>query len=88
MIQEIKAMIDGKEDMSKEAPLKSRTVKEEFSEEVKESVEEKVEVELSEPSAKAIKHNPETKSSPKKMNFGKSKFGGTALERVLNRMNK
>ena len=81
MIEEIKAMIDGKEDMSEESNvLKSRTVKEEFSEEVK--------TELSEPSAKPIKHNPETESAKTKVNFGKSKMGATAMERVLNRLNK
>lgn len=81
MIEEIKAMIDGKEDMSSESNvLKSRTVKEEFSEEVK--------TELSEPSAKPIKHNPETESAKTKVNFGKSKMGATSMERVLNRLNK
>ena len=53
--------------------LKSRTVKEEFSE----------------ASAKPIKHNPETVSDQKtKVEFTKSKFGATAMERVLNRLNK
>jgi hypothetical protein len=81
MIEEIKAMIDGKEDMSSESNvLKSRTVKEEFSEDVK--------TELSEPSAKPIKHNPETESAKTKVNFGKSKMGATSMERVLNRLNK
>jgi hypothetical protein len=84
MIEEIKAMIDGKEDMSKESPLKSRTVKEEFSEELPEEVK----TELSEPSAKPIKHNPESETAKTKVQFGKSKMGATAMERVLNRLNK
>ena len=93
MIEEIKAMIDGKEDMSEESNvLKSRTVKEEFSEEVSEEVSkevsEEVKTELSEPSAKPIKHNPESESAKTKVNFGKSKMGATAMERVLNRLNK
>ena len=89
MIEEIKAMIDGKEDMSEESNvLKSRTVKEEFSEEVPEEVSEEVKTELSEPSAKPIKHNPESESAKTKVNFGKSKMGATAMERVLNRLNK
>ena len=84
MIEEIKAMIDGKEDMSKESPLKSRTVKEEFSEELPEEIK----TELSEPSAKPIKHNPESETAKTKVQFGKSKMGATAMERVLNRLNK
>lgn len=58
--------------------LKSRTVKEEFSEEVKE--------ELSE--VKPIKHNPETKAPQKtKVQFGKGQFN-TTLDRVLSKLNK
>jgi|TARA_R110000782_G_scaffold102582_1_gene189782 predicted RNase H-like nuclease (RuvC/YqgF family) len=57
--------------------LKSRTVKEEFSEEVEE-------VELT----KAIKHNPEAKSAQKtQVQFGKGKFN-TTLDRVLSKLNK
>ena len=82
MIEEIKAMIDGKEDMSEEGgSLKSRTVKEEFSKEVK--------AELSEPSSKPIKHNPETATVKKtNLNFSNNNFGSTAMQRVLNRLNK
>jgi len=74
------------EEMSTEtqAPLKSRTVKEEFSEEIPEEVK----TELSEASAKPIKHNPESKSKTiKKVEFGKGKFTST-LDRVLNKLNK
>ena len=62
--------------------LKSRTVKEEFSEVDK--------VDLSEASAKPIKHNPETVGqTKKKVEFVKNnKFGTSALDRVLNRLNK
>ena len=65
------------EEMSEEQTnvLKSRTVKEEFSE----------------ASAKPIKHNPETVSEQKKkVEFTKAfnKFGATSMERVLNRLNK
>ncbi len=63
---------------------KSRTVKEEFNE-----VEEKVKEELSQPSANPIKHNPE--SSNKKSTNGflySQKRVGTALDRVLARLNK
>ena len=70
------------EEMSSESqPLKSRTVKEEFSEEVKKE-------ELSEAAVKPIKHNPE--SGNKKVNkveFAKGKFN-TTLDRVLNKLNK
>ena len=73
------------EEMSNDqAPLKSRTIKEEFSEEVKEELSE---VELSE-EVKPIKHNPEAKASQKKqVQFGKGKFN-TTFDRVLNRLNK
>tara|TARA_R100001244_G_scaffold130787_1_gene103272 strand:+ start:151 stop:768 length:618 start_codon:yes stop_codon:yes gene_type:complete len=55
-----------------QAPLKSRTVKEEFSE----------------ASAKPIKHNPEAETKQiKKVEFGKGKFN-TTLDRVLNKLNK
>ena len=60
------------EEMSIEKPLKSRTVKEEFSE----------------VSSKPIKHNPEGSSSKKtKVEFAKGKFN-TTLDRVLNKLNK
>jgi|TARA_R110001606_G_C15013563_1_gene608770 hypothetical protein len=74
MIQEIKAMIDGKEDMSEEGAntLKSRTVKEEFSE----------------AASKPFKHNPEGETpQTTKFEFGKGKFN-TTLDRVLNKLNK
>jgi hypothetical protein len=86
MIDEIKAMLEPKEEMSTEtqAPLKSRTVKEEFSEEIPSEVE----AELSEAAAKPIKHNPESKSKTiNKVEFGKGKFTST-LDRVLNKLNK
>tara|TARA_B110000503_G_C7133139_1_gene407650 strand:- start:382 stop:1017 length:636 start_codon:yes stop_codon:yes gene_type:complete len=65
------------EEMSNDqAPLKSRTIKEEFSE-----------LELSE-EVKPIKHNPEAKATQKKqVQFGKGKFN-TTFDRVLNRLNK
>jgi len=63
---------DGEEEMAIEKSLKSRTVKEEFSE----------------ASVKPIKHNPEggIKQAPKK-EFAKGKFI-TTLDRVLNKLNK
>tara|TARA_R110000868_G_scaffold121901_1_gene323389 strand:+ start:3216 stop:3869 length:654 start_codon:yes stop_codon:yes gene_type:complete len=61
--------------------LKSRTVKEEFSEVEK--------VDLSEASAKPIKHNPETVGkTKKKLEFSKGNFGASAMDRVLSRLNK
>lgn len=80
MIEEIKAMINDKEEMSGESTLKSRTVKEEFAKEEK--------VELSEPSAKPIKHNPEAETQTRKMEFAKGNFGETAMDRVLRRLSK
>ena len=52
--------------------LKSRTVKEEFSE----------------AASKPIKHNPEGEVKKKKVHFAKGKMGATALDRVLNKLNK
>jgi hypothetical protein len=58
--------------------LKSRTVKEEFTEEVKEELE----------AAKPIKHNPEAKAPQKtQVQFGKGQFN-TTLDRVLSKLNK
>ena len=73
MIEEIKAMLEPKEEMSSDSqPLKSRTVKEEFSE----------------AASKPIKHNPEGGNSKKtKVEFAKGKFN-TTLDRVLNKLNK
>jgi len=62
------------EEMAIEKPLKSRTVKEEFSEEA---------------ASKPIKHNPEGETkTKKKVEFAKGKFNSTAIERVLNKLNK
>ena len=75
MIDEVKAMMAPKEEMSEEAAnvLKSRTVKEEFSE----------------AAAAPIKHNPEGESvTKKKVEFAKGKFNTTAMDRVLNKLNK
>ena len=74
------------EDLKEESEgvLKSRTVKEEFNE-----VEEKVKEELSKPSSNPIKHSPEGKESGKVKGFLHSqKRMGTALDRVLSRLNK
>ena len=75
MIDEVKAMMAPKEeDLAEDAAnvLKSRTVKEEFSE----------------AAAAPIKHNPEAVSNQKtNVEFGKGKFTST-LDRVLNKLNK
>ena len=74
------------EDLKEESEgvLKSRTVKEEFNE-----VEEKVKEELSKPSSNPIKHSPESKKSVKPRGFLYSQNRtGTALDRVLSRLNK
>ncbi len=70
------------EEMSDEvqAPLKSRTVKEEFSAEEK--------TELSEAAAKPIKHNPEAETKQvKRVEFGKGKFN-TTFDKVMNQISK
>ena len=63
--------------------MKSRTITEKFSKEV-ENIEVKEEVELS---AKPIKHNPESGTTKKRVEFGKGRFN-TTLDRVLNKLNK
>jgi hypothetical protein len=70
------------EEMSNDK-MKSRTITEKFSEEV-ENIEVKEEVELS---AKPIKHNPESGTTKKRVEFGKGRFN-TTLDRVLNKLNK
>ena len=75
MVEEIKAMLEPKEEMSEE-------VKEEIVEEVKEEIKE----ELS--AVKPIKHNPEAKTPQKKqVQFAKGQFN-TTLDRVLSKLNK
>ena len=77
-IADLKSEKEGKmqeEEMGEEAAnvLKSRTVKEEFSK----------------AAAAPIKHNPEGESvTKKKVEFAKGKFNTTAMERVLNKLNK
>ena len=70
------------EEMSNEvqAPLKSRTVKEEFSAEEK--------TELSEAAAKPIKHNPEAESKQvKRVEFAKGNFN-TTFDKVMEQISK
>ena len=88
-IDEIKEMMKPKEeDLSNDSnTLKSRTVKEEFSEDLKE-VAEQVKEELSEASAKPIKHNPEAESKQTtRVEFGKGKFS-TTLDKVMEQISK
>ena len=80
MIDEIKAMLEPKEEMSEETSEEVIEEKVEMSKEVQEQ--------LSEPASKPIKHNPEGESKQmKKVEFGKGKFTST-LDRVLNKLNK
>jgi len=80
MIDEIKAMLEPKEEMSEESSEEVIEEKVEMSKEVQEQ--------LSEPASKPIKHNPESESKQmKKIEFGKGKFTST-LDRVLNKLNK
>ena len=80
MIDEIKAMLEPKEEMSEETSEEVIEEKVEMSKEVQEQ--------LSEPASKPIKHNPEGESKQmKKVEFGKGRFT-TTLDRVLNKLNK
>ena len=74
------------EEMASDGKMKSRTITEKFSEEKEEveNIEVKEEVELS---AKPIKHNPESGTTKKRVEFGKGRFN-TTLDRVLNKLNK
>ena len=65
-------MEEVEEEMSIEKPLKSRTIKEEFSE----------------AASAPIKHNPEGKTAKKKVEFAKGRMGATAMDRVLSKLNK
>ena len=79
-IDEIKAMLEPKEEMSEETSEEVIEEKVEMSKEVQEQ--------LSEPASKPIKHNPEGESKQmKKVEFGKGRFT-TTLDRVLNKLNK
>lgn len=95
-ISDIKSKMDYKKDedymeeeeveMDKEVERqpKSRTIKEEFNSEV----EEKVKEELSKPSAEPIKHSPENKQEKPNGFLYSQNRTGTALDRVLARLNK
>ena len=74
-MEEEEKEVEMDEDVSRQP--KSRTIKEEFSQE-----------EISEPAAKPIKHNPEAVSETKKVEFAKGNFNTTAMQRVLNKLNK
>ena len=73
--------VEAEAEVEEQKPLKSRTVKEEFSEEVQKE-------ELTEAAVKPIKHNPESvNKKTNKVEFAKGKFN-TTLDRVLNKLNK
>ena len=84
-IADIKSRIGEKMADESESPLKSRTVKEEFSEE---EVNEQLKEELSQPAVEAIKHNPEKDNSPNIKFMYAQNRGRTTLDRVLNKLNK
>ena len=75
MIEEIKAMIEKKEEMSEEKEVE---LSEELPEEVKE--------ELSEPAAEPIAHNPEQKNNNFNVKFAQNRKQ-TTLDRVLSKIN-
>tara|TARA_R110002020_G_scaffold107472_1_gene249544 strand:- start:816 stop:1439 length:624 start_codon:yes stop_codon:yes gene_type:complete len=88
--ERMKNLEDAVEDLKKEkidaseSALKSRTVKEEFSEEDKKEVEEKL---SSEPAAETIKHNPEGDTvSSMKFTYSQNRIP-TTLDRILNKIN-
>lgn len=85
MIEEIKAMIKDKEEMSEEVSEEVEEPKEELSEEVKEEVkEEEVELSAEEPVAK-ITHNPE-KEQKVNINLYGQKRQATTMDRVFSKI--
>lgn len=83
MIEEIKAMIESKEEMSEEV---SEEPKEELSEEIKEEeAKEEIKEELSE--IPKVKHNPE-KEADRNLNLFAQKRATTTYDRVLSKISK
>ena len=76
--------VEAEAEVEEKKPLKSRTVKEEFSEETKE-VEEKQEVELSKPATQPIKHSPEG-GKKKAQHLYAQKRRMSVRDRVLDRI--
>ena len=76
--------VEAEAEVEEQKPLKSRTVKEEFSEETKE-VEQKQEVELSEPATQPIKHSPEG-GKKKAQHLYAQKRRMSVRDRVLDRI--
>ena len=84
MIEEIKAMIKDKEEMSEE--VSEEEVKEELSEEIKEEEsKEEIKEELSE--IPKVKHNPE-KEEDRNLNLFAQKRATTTYDRVLSKISK
>ena len=80
MIEEIKAMLEPKEEMSEE-------VKQELSSDVVNEIPEEVKQELSEPAAEPINTNAEVSKTEVKFNIA-SKRKMSTLDRVMNKINK
>lgn len=80
MIEEIKAMLEPKEEMSEE-------VKQELSSDVVNEIPEEVKQELSEPAAEPINTNAEVSKTQVKFNIA-SKRKMSTLDRVMNKINK
>ena len=76
--------VEAEAEVEEKKPLKSRTVKEEFSDETKE-VEQKQEVELSEPATQPIKHSPEG-GKKKAQHLYAQKRRMSVRDRVLDRI--
>jgi len=90
MIEEIKAMLEPKEEMSEEPKeeLSEEVEKVEVvAEEVVEQVEEQVKEELSQPAVEPLTHNPEANAKRKvEFKYAKNRKAST-LDRVLNKLN-
>jgi len=83
MIEEIKAMLEPKEEMSEEP----KEEKQELSSDVVNEIPEEVKQELSEPAAEPINTNAEVSKTEVKFNIA-SKRKMSTLDRVMNKMNK
>ena len=88
MIEEIKAMLEPKEEMSEEPKEETKEeVKQELSSDVVEEVPAEVKQELSEPAAEPINTNAEVSKTEVKFNIA-SKRKMSTLDRVMNKINK
>ena len=87
MIEEIKAMLEPKEEMSEEPKEEKQELSSDVVNEVVNEIPEEVKQELSEPAAEPINTNAEVSKTEVKFNIA-SKRNMSTLDRVMNKINK